>query len=121
MNSKLYDKSCLFCQIVAGEAPSEKVLELEEFLVIKNKYPKAPVHVLVLDKSHRLKADTMSGVFQSDGYWDKMMAAAWEAIINLGLDKNRYKIINNGAGYNHFEHQHIHIMGGSKEEPGGPS
>ena len=107
--------------MVAGEAPSQKLLELEDVLVIKNMHPKSPGHVLVLDKSHRLKAKTMSGQFQIEGYWDKMMAAAWEAIIKLGLDKTGYKIINNGAGYNHFEHQHIHIMGGSKEEPGGPS
>ena len=46
---------------------------------------------------------------------------AWKAIVKLGLDKTGYKIVNNGAGYNHFEHQHLHIMGGSKEEPGGVS
>lgn len=115
------DPKCLFCKIVEGSEPSQKVLELEEFLVIKNKFPHAPVHVLVLDKKHREKKHTIRGDFENEHYWDKIMAATWNAIKHLGLDKTGYKIINNGAGYNHFEHQHLHIMGGSKEEPGGPS
>jgi len=110
-------EDCLFCQIVAGKEPSEKVLETDEFLVIKNKFPVAPVHVLVLDKKHREKSETISG--QHEGYWDQLMAAADKAIKHLGLDKTGYKLVNNGAGYNHFEHEHLHILGGSKEEPAG--
>ncbi|MCL5004005.1 MAG: HIT domain-containing protein [Patescibacteria group bacterium] len=108
---------CLFCEIVAGRAPSVKVLETEEFLVIKNKYPVSPVHVLVLDKKHREKKETISG--KHLGYWDRMMDAVNSALVKLGLNKTGYKLVNNGAGYNHFEHEHVHILGGSKEEPGG--
>lgn len=108
---------CLFCKIVEGEEPSEKVLEAENFLVIKNKYPVAPVHLLVLFKKHREKEDTISG--ECSGFWDEMMAACWEAIRHFGLDKTGYKLVNNGAGYNHFEHEHMHILGGTKEEPAG--
>ena len=36
-----------------------------------------------------------------------------------GLDKRGYKLVNNGGGYNHFDHEHIHVMGGSETEPGG--
>ncbi|MBI4091454.1 HIT domain-containing protein [candidate division WWE3 bacterium] len=115
------DPSCLFCKIVRGTEFSVKVAEFGDFLVIRNKYPKAPIHVLVLDKKHREKKNTMSGEHKAEHYWDEMMAAVWQAIVSLGLDKTGYKIINNGAGYNHFEHQHLHIMGGSREEPGGPS
>ncbi|NIT04443.1 hypothetical protein GTO10_06110, partial [Candidatus Saccharibacteria bacterium] len=45
--------------------------------------------------------------------------AVWETIRHLGLDKSGYKLVNNGAGYNHFEHEHMHILGGTKAEPGG--
>lgn len=102
---------------MAGQEPSVRLLETDEFLVIKNKFPVAPVHVLVLDKKHREKKDTASGKFE--GYWDKMMSAVYAAIRELGLDKTGYKVVNNGAGYNHFEHEHTHVLGGSKEEPGG--
>lgn len=108
---------CLLCKIVKGSSPSKKVLETDGFLVIENKFPAAPVHVLVLDKQHREKKDTMSG--QHSGFWDEMMSAIWQAIKHFGLDKTGYKLINNGAGYNHFEHEHMHILGGTKGEPGG--
>jgi len=108
---------CLFCKIIEGSEPSKKVLETERFVVIKNKFPKAPVHLLVLSKKHCEKKDVMSG--KHPGFWDGMMDACWEAIKRFGLDKTGYKLVNNGAGYNHFEHEHMHILGGTKEEPGG--
>jgi len=112
-----YSEDCLFCKIVKGEEPSKKVLETENFLVIENKFPVAPVHVLVLDKKHREKKDAISGKYP--GFWDEMLAAAWEAIKHFGLDKTGYKLVDNGAGYNHFEHEHLHVLGGTEEEPGG--
>jgi len=108
---------CSFCRIVEGTEPSVKVLETDDFLVIKNKYPAAPIHLLVLDKKHREKKETLFGKFP--GFWDKMFLAVARAVEELGLSKTGYKLVNNGAGYNHFEHEHLHILGGSKEEPGG--
>lgn len=110
-------EDCLFCQIVDGTAPSSKILETGGFVVIKNKFPAAPVHLLVLAKKHIEKKDAIAS--QISGFWDGLMDAAHKAIIKLGLDKTGYKLVNNGAGYNHFEHEHLHILGGSKEEPGG--
>lgn len=112
---------CLFCDIVSKKAPSAIVLETDGFLVIKNKYPVAPVHVLVLDKKHKEKKDTLSGKYIKENYWDEMFKAIYQTIQKLGLDKTGYKLVNNGAGYNHFEHEHFHIMGGSDAEPGGRS
>jgi len=108
---------CLFCKIIAGEEPSKKVLETEGFIAIENKFPAAPVHLLVLSKEHREKSDAIAGKYP--GFWDGMVAAAWEAVQKFGLDKTGYKLVNNGAGYNHFEHEHLHILGGTKGEPGG--
>jgi len=102
---------CLFCDIVAGIEPSEKVLETDDFLVIKDKFPQAPIHLLVLSKDHREKQETIRGDYS--GFWDKMMAACYQAIVQTGLDKSGYELINNGAGYNHFEHEHMHILGGN--------
>ena len=111
--------SCLFCSIIDGSEPSRKVYESEDFLVIHNKFPKAPVHVLILDKQHREKQNTLAGKFSTEGYWDKMFMSIYETIKLLGLDKTGYKLVNNGAGYNHFEHEHFHLLGGSKSEPVG--
>ncbi len=126
------EKDCLFCKICSGEEPSEKVWENEEFVCIKNKYPVAKVHVLVMPKSHIMKQNVATppaaldaqhlragSVLHNEEFWGKIMSAVFEVVSLLGLDKTGYKLVNNGAGYNHFEHEHMHILGGTKTEPGG--
>lgn len=46
------DENCVFCKIVKGEIPSEKVYEDEEFLAFKDIQPAAPIHILVIPKKH---------------------------------------------------------------------
>ena len=111
------DENCLFCKIAAGEEPSEKVWENDEFICIKNKYPVARVHVLVMPKAHIKKQEVATS--GNEEFWGKIMSAVFAVVSLLGLDKTGYKIVNNGAGYNHFEHEHLHILGGTKTEPGG--
>ena len=41
------DKDCLFCKIIAGEIPSEKVYEDDATYAFKDINPKAKVHVLI--------------------------------------------------------------------------
>ena len=114
------DEKCLFCQIVMGKSPSKKVWENEDFLAIENKYPQAPVHVLVMPKEHIEKEEVRKiEDEQNILFWGKMMDAVFQVVKHLGLNKTGYKLVNNGAGYNHFKHEHIHVLGGSKEEPAG--
>ena len=46
------DKDCLFCKIIAGEIPSEKVYEDDTTYAFKDINPKAKVHVLVVPRKH---------------------------------------------------------------------
>lgn len=46
------DPDCLFCQIVAGETPSERVAESELAVAFRDVNPQAPMHVLVVPKRH---------------------------------------------------------------------
>ena len=119
LNDQEYDNSCLFCKIVQGTETKVLVFENENFMVIENKFPVAPVHLLVLDKYHREKKDVISGKYSDEGYFEKLFSIIYEIVVKYGLDKKGYKIVNNGAGYNHFEHEHFHILGGSETEPGG--
>jgi len=108
----LYQPNCIICQLVQGQLPSRKVLETEEFLVIYDKYPRAKIHLLVIDKKHRVKKDTVFGKYKKEGYWDKVFEVVSQTIKKLGLDKTGYRIEILGAGLNHFEHEHVHIMSG---------
>lgn len=113
------DNSCLFCNIILGKEPGKVVYKDECFVVIENKYPKAPIHLLVLDRFHHDKKDTISGKYAKNAYFENLFSTIYQVVVKYGLDRSGYKIVNNGAGYHHFSHEHFHIMGGSKEEPGG--
>ena len=43
---------CLFCKIIRGEIPSDKVYEDEMVLAFNDIDKKAPVHILVIPKKH---------------------------------------------------------------------
>ena len=45
-------KDCLFCKIIKGEIPSNKVYEDDEILAFKDINPAAPIHILVIPKKH---------------------------------------------------------------------
>ena len=45
-------EDCIFCKIIKGEVPSEKVYEDESVLAFKDIEPAAPIHVLVIPKKH---------------------------------------------------------------------
>ena len=55
---------CIFCKIVEGTLPSEKVYENEHVLAFKDISPQAKVHVLVIPKKH---IPTMNDVTEEDG------------------------------------------------------
>ena len=114
----MIEPECLFCKIAAGEEKGEVVWENDEFVAIKNKYSLAAVHLLVMPKDHVSKAGHFIGSTAAD-FWSKIMGAVFSVIRQEGLDKKGYKLVSNGAGYNHFDHEHIHVLGGTAEEPAG--
>ena len=46
------DPHCIFCKVVGGQIPSRKAYEDDEFLAFHDIAPWAPVHVLVIPKTH---------------------------------------------------------------------
>ena len=112
MDETNYQPDCVLCQLVAGRLPMKKVLETNEFLVIYDKNPRAPIHLLVIDKKHRLKKDTLTGRYFKENYWDKMFAVADQAVKKLGLDKKGYRLEILAGGLEHYPHEHLHILAG---------
>ena len=45
-------ENCLFCKIIKGEIPSDKLYEDDEVLAFRDIAPAAPVHFLVIPKKH---------------------------------------------------------------------
>lgn len=103
---------CIFCKILDGSIPSDKVHEDDEYLAFKDINPAAPVHVLVIPKRH---IPSLSEAAPDDRQLlGGLMLAAGETAKKIGLEDYRL-IINNGpgAGQTVF-HIHAHILGGKK-------
>lgn len=45
-------EDCIFCRIIKGEIPCDKVYEDDKMLAMRDIAPAAPVHVLLLPKEH---------------------------------------------------------------------
>jgi histidine triad (HIT) family protein len=45
-------QQCIFCKIVSGEIPADKVYEDDKYVAFKDINPKAPVHILIIPKKH---------------------------------------------------------------------
>ena len=43
---------CIFCKLANGEIPTEFLYEDENVVAFKDAHPLAPVHVLVVPKTH---------------------------------------------------------------------
>lgn len=104
---------CLFCKIIAGTIPSNKVYEDESVYAFYDIAPQAPVHILVIPKTHIASADEVTADTAS------LVAAVFAAIPNIaalaGL-ANGYRVITNVGedGCQSVKHLHFHVLGGKK-------
>ncbi len=102
---------CIFCKIVQGEIPCNKVHENDEFLAFHDVNPKAPIHILVIPKKHIDKFQNVTPELMA-----KMTPFIQEVAKILELDQRGYRlIVNNGEdGGQEVMHLHFHILGGTK-------
>ncbi|MCD7723387.1 MAG: histidine triad nucleotide-binding protein [Clostridiales bacterium] len=101
---------CVFCEIINGNIPSEKVWEDELMVAFKDNAPAAPVHVLAVPRRHIESANCITGENSA------IVAHIFEMIPKIaksqGIDS--YRIVNNcgkQAGQT-VQHLHFHLLGG---------
>lgn len=101
---------CLFCKIIGGEIPSEKIYEDDDMYAFKDIDPQAPVHFLVIPKKHIQDADALTE--EEDALIGRIFRKAGELAKELGCDKG-YRIVNNCKedGGQTVNHLHFHILG----------
>jgi len=102
---------CLFCKIIAGDIPSDKVYEDDQIFVFKDIQPKAAVHLLVTPKTHLDSLDDLNT--EHSTLIAHMMLKLPLLAREQGLDTGFRTIINTGpGGGQEVAHLHIHILGG---------
>lgn len=106
-------KDCLFCKIINGEIPSEKVYESETILAFKDINPQAPVHILVIPKMH---IESLNGINEDNiGVVTDIMLVVKQLAEEFSL-QNGYRVVTNigDNGGQTVHHLHFHILGGEK-------
>ena len=104
---------CLFCKIIVGEIPSNKIYEDEMCLAFHDISPQAPVHALVIPKEHIASADGVNE--QNSKYVSHIFEVIPKIAAELGLGEG-YRVITNCGenGCQSVKHLHFHILGGVK-------
>ena len=113
------NEDCIFCKIVNGELPCDKVYEDEHCIAFKDINPKADVHVLLIPRKHIASLRDFS--IDDAELLSHLMLTAPKVAESLGLEHGFRTIINTGAGGGQIVfHVHLHILGildGTKTMP----
>ena len=102
---------CLFCKIISGDIPSNKVYEDELVFAFRDINPQAPTHILIVPKQHIPSAADINAENSA------VVAHIFEIIPEIakkeGL-KNGFRVITNSGpdACQSVKHLHFHILGG---------
>ena len=105
------DDNCLFCKIVGGDIPSNKLYEDELCYAFYDIAPQAPTHFLVIPKDH------IGSVAEVNGGNSAVVAHIFEVIPKIAAAEGLtggYRVVSNcgaDAGQT-VPHLHFHILGG---------
>ncbi len=110
-------ENCIFCKIVQGIIPSQKVYEDDLVFAFKDIHPQRPVHILVIPKRHITSLAHVS--VEDEPVLGRILAVANQLAVEQGSPGGFRVIINTGTiGGQEVPHLHAHVVGGS--EPVGP-
>ncbi|MCL2706748.1 MAG: histidine triad nucleotide-binding protein [Dehalococcoidia bacterium] len=107
-------EDCIFCKIINGIVPSNKIFEDDLVFAFRDIHPVAPAHILIIPKKHYPNLEAIDAT-------DQPLLSHLLHAVNLiarqeCLDKNGYRIaINCGPwGGQVVQHLHMHLLGGRK-------
>jgi len=103
---------CLFCKILAGEVPSDKVYEDEIAYAFKDINPAAPHHVLIIPRKHIASINEVGE--DDEKILGHLFTVARKLAKEFRIDGPGYRFVvntNQGAGQTVF-HVHVHLLGG---------
>lgn len=104
---------CIFCKIINGDIPSQKVYEDDTVYAFKDINPMAPVHILIVPKEH------ISTLFDVSPENSAVIAHIYEVISVIAKEQELepgFRVVSNcneNGGQTVF-HIHFHILGGKK-------
>jgi histidine triad (HIT) family protein len=97
---------CIFCKIINKEAPAEYIYEDDNFIVIKDINPSAPIHYLIIPRKH---IDSVAHLKKED---KELMGEMILTAQKVGKNLKSYRLrINTGRGAGQIvDHIHMHLF-----------
>ena len=102
----------LFLKIISREIPADIVFENDDVLAFRDINPQAPLHVLIIPKTHVRTINDMQSHHAE--LFGKLFLAAKEIAAEQSVDDEGYRVVMNcnaAAGQTVF-HVHLHLLGG---------
>jgi histidine triad (HIT) family protein len=113
------DSECIFCRIVSGEIPGDRVYENDTVVAFRDIQPLAPTHVLIVPREH---ISSVSDLRDDDGaIAGALLLAARVVADQEGLTENGYRVVTNTGPWagQTVDHIHLHVLGGRQLGPMG--
>jgi histidine triad (HIT) family protein len=110
---------CLFCRIIEGEIPADKLYEDDLVTAILDINPRAPVHFLVIPSEHVADARELRG--EHGPLLSRMFTVAAKVAQDEGVAESGFRLAFNvgpAAGMT-VDHLHLHCLGGRDLGPEG--
>ena len=106
------ETDCLFCKILAGDIPSDTVLETEGTFAFRDINPTAPTHVLVIPRTHITHAGEVKA--EHGAVLAEMLDTARRVAEAEGVAESGYRLVFNVGrdSGNTVPHLHLHVIGG---------
>lgn len=105
-------EDCIFCKIIKGEIPSDKVYEDAKVLAFRDINPEAPVHIVIIPKKH---IASLNEVVKEDlEIISHILLVAKNIATENGIAEAGYRLVNNCGidGGQTVSHLHFHLLGG---------
>lgn len=104
------ESDCLFCKMVAGDIQPDIVYENDHVLAFRDITPRAPVHVLVIPKTH---VPTLADLEDPETAAQCLLAVRKVAELE-GISESGYRTVINckQEGGQEVYHLHLHVLGG---------
>ena len=105
-------EDCLFCKIIKGEIPCNKVYEDDDILAFYDIKPVAPVHILVIPKKHIASVAHLQK--EDEALVGKIYSVVNKIAEEKGFKEKGFKVIVNCGedGGQEVMHIHFHILAG---------
>ncbi|ARC85530.1 HIT domain protein [Clostridium argentinense CDC 2741] len=103
---------CIFCKIINGEIPCNKVYEDDKVLAFKDINPEAPIHVLLIPKIHIASINDLN--HQDSHLISHIFLTIQNIAKELGIDESGYRVVTNTGkdGGQTVNHMHFHLLAG---------